>query len=589
MGHVVVVGSGIAGLISALRAARVHHVTLVTKAELTAGSTAWAQGGIAAAVFADDSPELHTRDTLAAGAGLSDPAAVRVMATEGAARLHDLVALGVEFDRNGGPAAADSAADAPLGWARGLEAAHSVARVLHAGGDATGRIIEHALATALDAALASGRMLVREHTTAVAIARGEDGRVCGVNLAPSIPVEGARTGGARTERVDADAVVIATGGNGQLYRHTTNPPVATGDGVVLGYAAGAAVVDLEFVQFHPTVLPGGGLVSEAVRGEGAVLLDAAGRRFLAGPEHDPRAELAPRDVVARAIAAAMRAQGGGPVMLDATALGERMLRERFPTIDRLVRAAGYDWTREPVPVTPAAHYAMGGLLIDMSGRTTVAGLFAVGETGSTGVHGANRLASNSLLEALVVGWRAGDLLAADLAAAALPAPAPHPGASPTASTTQDYRVSDVSGRPVPTYADTSASPPDALAHGALPMTADRVRERAWETLGLLRDGADLAELGRELADARPSDPTAARLLPLARLTAAAALARTESRGAHARTDYPLTDPGARWRRAFVRPDTVSPELLTATATAAGGVRSSLDGAAVTAPHWEVSR
>lgn len=549
MGHVVVIGSGIAGLISALRAARVHNVTLVTKAELTAGSTAWAQGGIAAAVFGDDSPELHTRDTLAAGAGLSDPDAVRVLTTEGAARLHDLVALGVELDT----AASDgSDTRGPLGWARGLEAAHSVARVLHAGGDATGRIIEHALARALDDARNSGRMLVREHTTAVAIVRGSDGRVCAVDLAPSIP----RDGTVVTERLDADAVVIATGGNGQLYRHTTNPPVATGDGVILGYAAGAAVVDLEFVQFHPTVLPGGGLVSEAVRGEGAVLVDSAGRRFLTGAGHDPRAELAPRDVVARAIAAQMREQGGAPVLLDATALGERMLRERFPTIDRLVRAAGYDWTLEPVPVTPAAHYAMGGLLTDMSGRTTVAGLFAVGETGSTGVHGANRLASNSLLEALVVGWRAGDLLAADPSAAPLPTPSPSP------STTQDKRDDDARAVEVPTVLSEAPGASDALADGATLVAGEYVRDRAWDALGLLRDGVTMGDLARELADAQPADALAARLLPLARLTAEAALARRESRGAHARTDYPAPDPRQRWRRAWARPVVASPELLT---------------------------
>lgn len=555
MAHVVVIGSGIAGLISALRAARTHDVTLITKAELTAGSTAWAQGGIAAAVFADDSPELHARDTLAAGAGLSDPEAVRVLAREGAARLHDLVALGVEFDRVSG--ASTGSAAGPLGWARGLEAAHSVARVLHAGGDATGRIIESALANALDAARASGRMHVREHTTAVAIVRGGDGRVCAVDVVPSASVAGPGPGAdAPAERLAADAVVLATGGNGQLYRHTTNPPVATGDGVVLGYAAGAAVVDLEFVQFHPTVLPGGGLVSEAVRGEGAVLVDGAGRRFLTGPGHDPRAELAPRDVVARAIAAQMREQGGAPVLLDATALGAGVLRERFPTIDRLVRAAGFDWTREPVPVTPAAHYAMGGLLTDMSGRTTVPGLFAVGETGSTGVHGANRLASNSLLEALVVGWRAGDLLAATLVAD------PAPLATPSLSTIQDNRVDPGDDGAVRTYLSAELGARDALHHGDVPVTGESLRDRAWDTLGLLRDEHTLTELARELADARPVDALAARLLPLARLTAEAACARRESRGAHARTDYPASDPALRWRRAWIRPEPASPELLT---------------------------
>ena len=568
MAHVVVIGSGIAGLISALRAARTHDVTLITKAELTAGSTAWAQGGIAAAVFADDSPELHARDTLAAGAGLSDPEAVRLLAREGAARLHDLVALGVEFDRVGGGAgpfasavAGDGDASGPLGWARGLEAAHSVARVLHAGGDATGRIIESALANALDAARASGRMHVREHTTAVAIVRGGDGRVCAVDVVPSAHFTGpGLRADAPAQRLAADAVVLATGGNGQLYRHTTNPQVATGDGVVLGYAAGAAVVDLEFVQFHPTVLPGGGLVSEAVRGEGAVLLDSAGRRFLAGPEHDPRAELAPRDILARAIAAQMRDQGGAPVLLDATGLGADTLRERFPTIDRLVRDAGYDWTREAVPVTPAAHYAMGGLLTDMSGCTTVPGLFAVGETGSTGVHGANRLASNSLLEALVVGWRAGDLLAATPAADL--SPLATPSLSAVLSTTQDKGADADEAAAVPTRLSAELGALDAQRHGNSPVTGEYLRDRAWDALGLLRDEHTLTGLARELADARPADALAARLLPLARLTAEAARERRESRGAHARTDYPATDSALRWRRAWIRPEPVSPELLT---------------------------
>lgn len=595
MGHVVVIGSGIAGLISALRAARVHDVTLVTKAELTAGSTAWAQGGIAAAVFADDSPELHARDTLAAGAGLSDPDAVRVLAREGATRLHDLVALGVEFDRSEGERDASTGlgpirdGHGVLGWARGLEAAHSVARVLHAGGDATGREIESALANALDAARASGRLQVREHTTAVAIVRddGGYGRVVGVDLVASgdlVPerASGLAVTGAVGGRIAADAVVIATGGNGQLYRHTTNPPVATGDGVVLGYAAGAAVVDLEFVQFHPTVLPGGGLISEAVRGEGAVLLDQSGRRFLTGDGHDPRAELAPRDVVSRAIAAQMREQGGAPVLLDATALGERMLRERFPTIDRLVRAAGFDWTREPVPVTPAAHYAMGGLLTDISGRTTVEGLFAVGETGSSGVHGANRLASNSLLEALVVGWRAGDLLAASVHAPALPTP------GPWSSTTQDYRPDETDERPVPVHLAGEGDDFDALADGDTPVTGEQVRDLAWNGLGLLRHSDELDVLSRVLADARPADALAARLLPLARLTADAATARRESRGAHARIDYPDRDPAYRWRRATERPVIAGPELLTPT-DAGRGLAERPPALAAAAPIREVSR
>jgi L-aspartate oxidase len=522
MAHILVIGSGMAGLVAALRAARRHDVTIVTKDVLTAGSTAWAQGGIAAAVFPDDSAALHARDTLIAGAGLSDPAAVDVLCTEGPARVHDLVALGVAFD----PAADAVAPYTEVSdWARGLEAAHSVARVLHAGGDATGRVIE----TALAAAVREGRIRAREFARAVSLIV-RDGAIAGA------VVEGPNG----VENVDADAVVLATGGNGRLYRHTTNPPVSTGDGVILAYAAGAAIADLEFVQFHPTVLSGGGLVSEAVRGEGATLLDADGRRFML--DVDPRDELAPRDIVARAIARQMRAQDGQPVLLDATMLGADVLAARFPTIDALVRATGVDWARESVPVTPAAHYAMGGALTDMDGRTTVPGLFAVGETGSTGVHGANRLASNSLLEALVVGWRAGDTVGAAGSVAALPLPAPHAG-----------RVASAVGEldtPVPVA---TAMAPDALANGSTAMTADRIRDRAWQALGLERTGDEMTELARELAAAHPADDESRSLLPLARLTAAAALARSESRGAHYRHDFVDTDPTQRVRRVVVRP------------------------------------
>jgi L-aspartate oxidase len=516
MAHILVIGSGMAGLVAALRAARRHDVTIVTKDVLTAGSTAWAQGGIAAAVFPDDSAALHARDTLIAGAGLSDPAAVDVLCTEGPARVHDLVALGVAFD----PAADAVAPYTEVSdWARGLEAAHSVARVLHAGGDATGRVIE----TALAAAVREGRIRAREFARAVSLIV-RDGAIAGA------VVEGPNG----VENVDADAVVLATGGNGRLYRHTTNPPVSTGDGVILAYAAGAAIADLEFVQFHPTVLSGGGLVSEAVRGEGATLLDADGRRFML--------DVDPRDIVARAIARQMRAQDGQPVLLDATMLGAEVLAARFPTIDALVRATGVDWAREPVPVTPAAHYAMGGALTDMDGRTTVPGLFAVGETGSTGVHGANRLASNSLLEALVVGWRAGDTVGAAGSVAALPLPAPHAG-----------RVESAPGEldtPVPVA---TAIAPDALANGSTAMTADRIRDRAWQALGLERTGDEMTELARELAAAHPADDESRSLLPLARLTAAAALARSESRGAHYRHDFVDTDPTQRVRRVVVRP------------------------------------
>ncbi|MFN4000946.1 L-aspartate oxidase [Microcella sp.] len=537
MAHILVIGSGMAGLVAALRAARRHDVTIVTKDVLTAGSTAWAQGGIAAAVFPDDSAALHARDTLIAGAGLSDPAAVDVLCTEGPARVHDLVALGVAFDpAEGAVAPFDEVSD----WARGLEAAHSVARVLHAGGDATGRVIE----TALAAAVREGRIRAREFARATSLIM-RDGAIAGA------VVEGPEG----VAEVAADAVILATGGNGRLYRHTTNPPVSTGDGVILAYAAGAAIADLEFVQFHPTVLAGGGLVSEAVRGEGATLLDAEGRRFML--DVDPRAELAPRDIVARAIARQMRAQDGRPVLLDATMLGAAVLAERFPTIDALVRATGVDWAREPVPVTPAAHYAMGGALTDMDGRTTVPGLFAVGETGSTGVHGANRLASNSLLEALVVGWRAGDAVGAAGSVPALPLPALSDTGSTSTSTIQESPYGGELDTPVSLVREIAA---DALADGTVAWSADRIRDRAWEALGLERNGDEMADFARELEDARPADDEARSLLPLARLTAAAALTRTESRGAHWRDDFPDTDPAQRVRRVVVRPASDSPEL-----------------------------
>jgi len=528
MAHILVIGSGMAGLVAAIRAARRHDVTIVTKDVLTAGSTAWAQGGIAAAVFPDDSAELHARDTLIAGAGLSDPEAVDILCTEGPGRVHDLVGLGVAFDPAPGAVAPfDDVSD----WARGLEAAHSVARILHAGGDATGRVIE----TALAAAVREGRIRAREFSRATSLIV-RDGAIAGAVVES---LDGVET-------VEADAVVIATGGNGRLYRHTTNPHVSTGDGVLLAYAAGAAIADLEFVQFHPTVLVGGGLVSEAVRGEGATLLDADGHRFML--DVDPRAELAPRDIVARAIARQMRLQDGRPVLLDATMLGATKLADRFPTIDALVRATGVDWAREPVPVTPAAHYAMGGVLTDMNGRTTVPGLFAVGEIGSTGVHGANRLASNSLLEAVVVGWRAGDLVGAAGSVPALPLPALR-AESPRVSTIQESPAIEQLDTPVPVVRESAA---DALENGAVAWTADRIRDRAWQALGLERTGDEMAEFARELRDARPADDEARSLLPLARLTAAAALARTESRGAHWRDDFPHTDPAQRVRRVVVR-------------------------------------
>lgn len=393
--HVVIVGSGIAGLTAAIRASALHDVTLVTKGALADSATAYAQGGIAVALGADDSAALHQADTHVAAAGSADARAVEVLCTDGPARVRDLLALGVPFDRSSDPATLDRYGD---DLARGREAAHGRWRVVHADGDATGAAVERTLI----AALHRRHVTILERTSLTDLVV-RDGAVVGADVLDLL---------GEPRRLDADAVVIASGGAGHLYRETTNPLVATGDGVAAAWRAGAVLADLEFVQFHPTRLavPGGGLVSEAVRGEGAVLRDAAGHRFMT--DVHPDAELAPRDVVARGIAAAVRDQGGAPVLLDATGLDAGFLVTRFPGLTRATRAAGFDWTREGVPVAPAAHYSMGGIATDAEGRTSLPGLLAVGEAACTGVHGANRLASNSLLEGLVFAVRAADAVAA---------------------------------------------------------------------------------------------------------------------------------------------------------------------------------
>ncbi|MET0932899.1 MAG: L-aspartate oxidase [Mycetocola sp.] len=488
MSRVIVVGSGIAGLTTALDAVSRHEVVLVTKSTLGQSNTRYAQGGIAGVMFAEDSVEAHISDTLAAGAGLCDEEAVRVLCTEGPARIRELVALGVDFDRTDGE------------FARGREAAHSYPRVLHAGGDATGARIEAALVARVRESSAE----ILEDTFFVDLVV-EDGRIAGALL---------RFPDGSERLLPADAVVLATGGAGQLYPYTTNPAVATGDGAAAALRAGAQLADLEFYQFHPTALTTAErfLVSEAVRGEGAVLRNAAGERFL--PAIHPDAELAPRDVVARGIAAEMAAQGGLPVVLDATMLGASFLANRFPVIDRAVRASGIDWSREYVPVSPAAHYWMGGVVTDLDGRTTVPGLYAVGEVARTGVHGANRLASNSLLEGAVFGARAA--LALDIDdVAAWPAPA----------------------RPV----GVPARNPDS---DAPPFSREEFQRVMWDAAGLLRDGNGLRNAAGILdawsAVPLPSDSIRSledrNLLALGRELVLAALARTESVGAHARSD-----------------------------------------------------
>lgn len=517
----IVVGSGIAGLLTALHAVeRGCRVTLVTKDVLEHANTRFAQGGIAGVMFDDDRADDHVRDTLVAGAGLSDPAAVRVLVDEGPARIRELIALGVAFDR-----------DDTGGFVKGLEAAHSYPRILHAGGDATGTAIEKALV----ARLRASDVAVIEHAFLVDLVV-TDGRVSGVELI--VGETDAEPG--RREIITAAAVVLATGGAGELYAHSTNPEVATGDGIAAAIRAGADVADLEFFQFHPTVLAVGDsfLVSEAVRGEGATLVDERGRRF-AFDAH-PDGELAPRDVVARAIARQMEAQQGRPVFLDATHIhsedaAERaaFLARRFPTIDRAVRERGLDWAREPIPVTPAAHYLMGGVRTDLFGRTTLPGLYAVGEAARTGVHGANRLASNSLLEGAVFGARAGDVIATDAASGSWPAA---PGRRPAPQS--QSAIAQATGSPFVTAErqDRGVDAP-AFSRAAL-------QELLWDDAGLMRDDAGLGHAASVISTWRTQQRTPVtehdfedeNLLLVAEHLVAAAIARRESVGAHFRSD-----------------------------------------------------
>ena len=512
--RVLIVGTGIAGLTTALTLAGRAEVTVVTKSAATVSNTGRAQGGIAAVTSADDQVSLHVQDTLTAGAGWSDPAAAEVLCAEGPARIADLIEAGVRFDR------ADDGA-----LARGLEAAHSRARVLHAGGDATGA----AIAGGLLAAAARAGVRVRERVLVTELLHA-DGRVVGAQLTDLT------TGAVESHR--SDAVVLATGGAGQLYPCTSNPEVATGDGVALAARAGAGLADLELYQFHPTTLalPGNFLVSEAVRGEGAVLRDVTGERFMLDVHAD--AELAPRDVVARAVAAQMLTTGA-PVTLDATALGEEFLRRRFPRIDTAVRTAGLDWARQPVPVTPAAHYWMGGVATDLWGRTSVPGLLAVGETACTQVHGANRLASNSLLEGAVFGHRAARALLDD----------PEAAEGPVGPQRADLIHADAL-----MHAPAGALPP-ASAEALGPFSRAALQELMWTHVGLIREEDGLGQAEAVLAGwAATGAPTAsvfatsaegpdvlaghedAHLLLLARLLTRSARGRTTSLGAHFRGD-----------------------------------------------------
>jgi L-aspartate oxidase len=496
-GDFLVIGSGIAGLRAAISLAEAGRVIILTKADPRESNTGYAQGGIAAAVGADDSPALHAKDTMAAGDGLCVAEAVHVLAEDGPRYVRELIEWGAAFDRgpDGEPAL-------------GREAAHSVRRVLHAR-DATGRelgrvlwqkVSAHPHVTVFDDALAMS-LLTNGGSCSGATFVGRDGVL---------------------QHVEAERTLIATGGAGQVFRETTNPAIATGDGIAMAFEAGARVADLEFVQFHPTVLSVEGaprfLLSEALRGEGARLVNEQGERFV--QRYEPAGDLASRDLVARAIVREVE-RTGARVYLTMAHLDPDYVRQRFPTIAQACHEAGFDLAIDRVPVSPAAHYVMGGVETDLHGRTSVQRLFAAGEAACTGLHGANRLASNSLLEGLVFGARAAEAMLGPITAPSLPA------------TPMD---------------------PINLGRGQLLPDADAVRDLMWRHAGLVRTASGLATAVEQLAAWRaavverqqqaPADRVLRRLASLTTvgfLIARAALRREESRGGHFRADFPAHD------------------------------------------------
>ncbi len=501
---VIVVGSGSAGLFAALRAAELGPVLLVTKGNLPESNSSWAQGGMAAAMDADDSTDDHLRDTIAAGAGLVDEAVAQILCEEAPHRVRDLQRLGVRFDGAGGAISL------------GREAAHGANRIVHAGGDRTGAGITSAL---IDRVRESPATTVFEKTLVTRLVM-ESNTVVGVEV---LMADGSR----RTIR--SDAVVLATGGAGQAFSHTTNPSVATGDGLLLAFEAGAELADLEFFQFHPTAFRKAGflptLVSEAIRGEGAILRNESGEAFMAR-YHELR-DLAPRDVVARAIVSEMHATGADHVTLDCSSIGEGV-HAKFPGLSQLCAWAEINPANQGVPVAPAAHYFMGGIRTDEWGRTTLPGLYACGECACTGVHGANRLASNSLIETVVFGDRVVEHIATGQGGAA--------------------------------SLSTANVIPVAFAKTAPTLAA--AQTLAWRYAGIERDAGGLkAALAQMASWDSPHEPQSQQAFELrsvsllVSLMVQAALRREESRGAHYRSDFPARD-DVNWqqRQVFVRGD-----------------------------------
>ena len=497
----IVVGSGIGGLYTALLAKERGSVLVITKGSIDDCNTKYAQGGIAAAISKDDSPELHSQDTVNAGDGLSDEEVAHILANEAPARIADLVDYRVPFDTLDGEIAL------------AMEAAHSVPRVLHAGGDATGEYIE----VTLSRQVRSTKIQVFENFLATRILV-EEGRVTGIQALDC------RTG--TIEEFECRFLILATGGAGQLFKYNTNSDVATGDGIALAFNAGAEIVDMEFFQFHPTALRIPGvlpfLITEAVRGEGGVLRNVKGYRFM--PDYTPQGDLAPRDIVARSILYEMQKTGSDRVFIDVTHLPPHTITTRFPHIYRFCLDHGFDITKGLVPVAPAAHYMIGGIKTNSWGETNIAGLFATGEAACTGVHGANRLASNSLLEAIVFSKRIVERTKRKARTKA-------PGA------VKDEEVHySLCQRPAP-----EAVPAPSLT---------ALQKLHWDKVGIIRDKEGLTRAAGILAAwqhllPQPTDQPSCELSNLVltgRLLTEAALIREESRGAHFRSDFPESLP-----------------------------------------------